>query len=85
MNDKFENYNLPEIIDSSGTAIRRSNIVRRRWLDNDLLGLMGDVEYAWKPNLTLQAGFSANTYAGDHFGNVIRSSVVLPDLDKERR
>ncbi|MBK9583144.1 MAG: TonB-dependent receptor [Saprospiraceae bacterium] len=85
VNDKFENYSLPEIIDSSGTAIRRSDIVRRRWLDNDLLGLMGDVEYAWKPNLTLQAGFSANTYTGDHFGNVIRSSVVLTDLDKERR
>jgi iron complex outermembrane receptor protein len=72
-------------MDSLGNEINRSNIVRRRWLDNDLAGLIIDGEYQPNQQWTLQTGIAANTYIGDHFGNVVRSSVIIPDFDIDKR
>lgn len=83
--DKFENYQLGSVTDSLGNEINRSNIVRRRWLDNDLIGLIMDGEYQPNQRWTLQTGIAANTYIGDHFGNVVRSSVIIPDFDVDKR
>lgn len=83
--DKFDKYQLDNVTDSTGNVIKRSDIVRRRWLDNDLIGIILDGEYLWNDKLTLQSGIAANSFIGDHFGNVIKSSVQIPDFDIDRR
>jgi len=83
--DKLANYDIPDFSDDEGSVISNSDIIRRRWLDNDLIGLLGDAEYKLLPDLTSQAGLAINYYNGLHFGNIIRSEPTLPDLDKSRR
>lgn len=84
-NDRLEKYQLDNIVDSIGNEIDRSNIVRRRWLDNDLLGVILDAEYFLNKQWTFQSGVAANQYIGDHFGYVIYSSVHSKALDNTRK
>jgi len=83
--DKLANYGIPAFPDDAGSVVSNSDIIRRRWLDNDLIGLLGDAEYKLLPDLTSQAGLAVNYYNGLHFGNVLRSEPPIPDLDKSRR
>ncbi len=84
-NEKLSKYNIPSFIGSDGMVISRSDLVRRRWLETDLIGGLFDVEYQYLPNLQLQAGIAGNQYFGDHFGNVIKSSESIPSFDKTGR
>jgi iron complex outermembrane receptor protein len=43
-NDKFENYGLPPVT-IGDEIIRRTDIIRRRWLDNDFFGMVGSFSY----------------------------------------
>ncbi|MBK9152585.1 MAG: hypothetical protein IPM26_17100 [Saprospiraceae bacterium] len=62
------------------TILERSNIVRRRWLDNDLIGGVTDLHYSPSKKYTLQWGLAANTYIGEHFGNIVfAEGAVIPD------
>ncbi|WP_299116249.1 TonB-dependent receptor [uncultured Winogradskyella sp.] len=55
-----------------GETITTSDIVRRRWLDNDFYVLSGNVNY--KDNqFDVTSGLFYSTYEGDHFGEVIWS------------
>ncbi|RNC87815.1 MAG: TonB-dependent receptor [Winogradskyella sp.] len=55
-----------------GETITTSDIVRRRWLDNDFYVLSGNVNY--KDNqFDVNSGLFFSTYEGDHFGEVIWS------------
>jgi iron complex outermembrane receptor protein len=47
-NEKLANYNIASFNDSIGNIIDRTDIVRRRWLDNDLVGILADAEYSVK-------------------------------------
>ncbi len=64
-------YNLPDL-EIGNETISSSDLVRRRWLDNDLLGVNLGLEFQ-SPNhplqLSLNAGYS--NYQGNHFGEVI--------------
>lgn len=82
---KWSDYNIEPEVQADGSILSRSNIVRRRWLDNDLVGLIVDAQKQWNKNLTFHAGLAANVYLGDHFGNVISSSVGMKNLDREKR
>jgi len=84
-NDKLEDYNIPSFIDAVGNIISRSDIVRRRWLDNDLVGVLGDGEYYLNDDWSMQGGFAASHYSGGHFGHVIKTLPVIPNPDKEKR
>lgn len=59
---------LPVQIDS--TVIENSDLVRRRWLDNHLIGVLYNLHYNLS-NWNFTAGGSAQRYTGFHFGEVI--------------
>lgn len=68
-NDDFEDYGL-DAIDVNGTLIESSDIIRRRWLDNDFYGVTYSLNYN-VDNLDIVLGGAANRYDGDHFGELI--------------
>jgi iron complex outermembrane receptor protein len=70
-NDRLSNYGL-EPIQIGGESISRTDIIRRRWLDNDFFGGVFSFNYFTddeKWNLIFGGG--ANRYDGDHFGEII--------------
>ncbi len=84
-NAKWSGYGINPIIGDDGSTINRSDIVRRRWLNNYLIGLRGDAIYKVNENADLHLGISGYVYDGDHYGQVIKSSIAIPNLDKERK
>jgi iron complex outermembrane receptor protein len=66
----LSNYKMPDVITSNDT-IRTTDLIRRRWLDNDFIGAIGNISY--KPNTLLNfvLGGGYNTYYGRHNGDVI--------------
>lgn len=68
--DKFSNYALPNIINGTST-IKRSDFVRRKWLDNNFYGTTFSFDYQGKDKITANIGGGLNQYDGDHFGEVI--------------
>jgi len=72
---KLENYGInPQIV--GGSAISRSDLIRRRWLDNNFYGLTYSLNYIPSKELTLTLGGAYNEYDGDHFGEVIRGQFI---------
>lgn len=67
--DDFEDYNLDNTI-IGGDTITSSDLVRRRWLDNDFYGITYSLNYS-QDKLDLTFGGAANRYDGDHFGELI--------------
>jgi iron complex outermembrane recepter protein len=67
-NDDFDNYNLPPAI-VNGTTVTSTDLVRRRWLDNDFYGAAYSLYLGTEWNLIF--GGAWNRYDGDHFGQVI--------------
>lgn len=63
-----ENDRLSSYIIVQGSP--RSDLVRRRWLDNHFYGMVVSTEYQ-ADRWTLTAGGGYNEYDGDHFGEVI--------------
>lgn len=65
------NYLLPEVVLGNDT-IRRTDLIRRRWLDNHFYGTVYSAMYQSNDNrLQLTFGGAWNDYLGDHFGEVI--------------
>ena len=65
-------YNLP---DFGGNSI--SDLVRKRWLDNDFFGATFSLNYKTaKTDLLL--GGAANRYLGNHFGEVVWTPYFTP-------
>ncbi len=70
---KFKDYNVGfESIIINGETIKKTDLIQRKWLDNDFYGATFSAIYS-KDNLELVMGGSYNEYNGDHFGNVIWS------------
>ena len=69
-NDRLSRYGLPNV-QIGDTTITRSDIIRRRWLDNHFYGATYALQY--RPNSRLQAtlGGAWNRYDGHHFGEII--------------
>ncbi|MEO8774638.1 MAG: TonB-dependent receptor [Gelidibacter sp.] len=66
---KLVQYGMENIV-LGGESITRSDLVRRRWLDNHFYVFNANANY--KTNgLDLSFGSSYSTYSGDHFGEVI--------------
>lgn len=68
--DDLSNYNLNDIELLSDT-IRQTDLVRRRWLDNDFYGMTYAVNYKANKSLNFNLGGGVNRYEGDHFGEII--------------
>ena len=65
----FEFYNF-EAIEIGEEIINTTDLIRRRWLDNDFYVINGSVNYN-KNELDISAGVFYSHYNGDHFGEVI--------------
>ena len=68
-NDRLSSYNIDPVVVGDET-ITRSDLIRRRWLDNHFYGFVFSTEYS-PENWNLIIGGGYNEYDGDHFGEVI--------------
>ena len=71
-NDSVETYSgiVKSDLDENGNEIGTTDLIRRRWLDNDFYVLNASLNYNYK-NLNLIFSGSYSNYIGDHFGEVI--------------
>lgn len=69
-NEKFSKYNFTPI-QIKDSIINRTDLVRRRWLDNHFYGVVFSAIHNFNPNHLLTIGGAANQYKGDHYGEVI--------------
>lgn len=67
--DDFETYGFEELT-VNGETVNTTDLVRRRWLDNDFYVINASANYK-SNNLDLIFGTSISHYDGDHFGEVI--------------
>jgi iron complex outermembrane receptor protein len=67
--ESFEDYGYVPI-NVNGETIETTDLIRRRWLDNDFFGTTFSATYK-NENFDLILGGAANRYIGDHFGEVI--------------
>ena len=65
----------------NGDTITTTNLIRRKWLDNDFYGITFSANHSTK-KINFILGGAANTYLGDHFGKVIWSELYS-DMDHE--
>jgi len=76
----LSDYGISDTI-INGDTISTSNLIRRKWLDNDFYGATFSFNHSTnKVNFIL--GGAANTYNGAHFGKVIFTEIH-GDLDHE--
>jgi iron complex outermembrane receptor protein len=59
----------------NGATIETTDLIRRKWLDNDFYGMVFSLNYR-KGNNSLNIGGGANVYDGHHFGKVIWAKVA---------
>ncbi|TDT41874.1 iron complex outermembrane receptor protein [Maribacter spongiicola] len=67
--DDFSTYGFEPII-VDGEEVNTTDLIRRRWLDNDFYGTVFSANYK-KDRLDLIMGGGFNKYEGDHFGEII--------------
>jgi iron complex outermembrane receptor protein len=71
----FSSYGLPNPI-INGAAVESTDLVRRRWLNNDFYGATYSINYKAASNFNLTLGGAYNEYRGRHYGQVIWSQVA---------
>ena len=65
----------------NGDTISTTNLVRRKWLDNDFYGFTFSLNHS-SNKINFILGGAANSYSGAHFGRVV-STEIHGDLDHE--
>ncbi len=66
---KFSNYGLANVI-IGGDTTTRTDLVRRRWLDNNFYGLTYNLNYQPGSSWNITLGGAYNEYDGKHFGEI---------------
>lgn len=75
----FEDYGLSPVT-IGDSLVESSDLIRRRWLDNDFYGFTYALNVDRKTwNLVFGGGW--NRYEGDHFGQIIWSQVAVVPQD----
>jgi iron complex outermembrane recepter protein len=67
--DRLSRYGISPLL-VGNEEITRSDLIRRRWLDNHFIGGILNTEYTINKH-RLNGGLSYNVYTGDHFGRII--------------
>jgi iron complex outermembrane receptor protein len=67
--ETLADYQMDDVIIGNDT-IGQSDLIRRKWLDNDFYGIVGGIQYQHGA-VSAVAGGAWNRYLGDHFGTVI--------------
>ncbi len=80
--EDFSDYGLSEIT-MGGETIDETDLIRRRWLDNDFYVANASVNYK-DSKLNLTTGLSYSTYDGDHFGEVIWAQYASDSEIRDR-
>lgn len=80
--EDLSNY-LLDPIQLGVDLVDTTDLVRRRWLDNDYYGLLWANSLELKPSLKLEFGTAVSQYKGDHFGNVIDFPLIEAKPDRE--
>ncbi|PCJ82616.1 MAG: TonB-dependent receptor [Bacteroidetes bacterium] len=78
--DSFSSYGLSAPLFPDSTSPETTNIIRRRWLDNELKGVTFNVNRPFE-SWGLNAGASFSKYSGYHFGEVVwmeHAADILP-------
>ena len=74
--EDLTDYNLPAF---NGNSI--SDLVRKRWLDNDFFGATFSLNYK-NENVDLLFGGAANRYLGLHYGEVVWTQNYIPNPNR---
>ncbi|MGN7987600.1 TonB-dependent receptor [Pedobacter sp. 22226] len=69
--DELKNYGLNSVVIPGGTPVTNTDLIRRRWLDNDFYGVTYAFNYVPEKSLNFTLGGAYNEYKGAHFGQVI--------------
>ena len=81
VNQKLVNYGLEPGVNPNGSAITKSDLIRRKWLKNEFWGTTFSINYK-DQKTDFVFGGGANKYEGAHFGNVLWTrKVVLPEYN----
>lgn len=81
-NQKLVEYGI-ESQTINGVTVERSDLIRRKWLDNDFYGTTFSLNYK-NENVNFIAGGGYNRYEGKHSGNVLWTrSIILPENNFE--
>tara|TARA_R110002096_G_scaffold303080_9_gene498080 strand:+ start:2754 stop:5150 length:2397 start_codon:yes stop_codon:yes gene_type:complete len=72
----YEEYKGGQDVDDYGitpvsVTQTTTDLVRRRWLDNDFYGMVFNTKYTYSDNWNVTFGGGINRYDGDHFGEII--------------
>ena len=67
--EAFSDYGLPDV-EIGGEVISETDLIRRRWLDNDFYGFIYGFNYD-SDRLNAVIGGGYNYYEGEHYGEVI--------------
>ncbi len=69
-NQAFADYGYDDLMVGS-TTISTTNLIRRRWLDNDFYGTTYSINYHNNKNFAITLGGAWNKYDGLHYGEII--------------
>ncbi|RAJ98234.1 iron complex outermembrane receptor protein [Larkinella arboricola] len=68
--EDLADYGLPPVVIRDST-ISQTDLIRRRWLDNDFYGAVFSLDYNSFGKLTANIGGGWNQYTGKHYGEII--------------
>ncbi|WP_266369275.1 TonB-dependent receptor [Tellurirhabdus rosea] len=68
--EDFSGYGLPPVVVGRDT-VTSTDLIRRRWLDNDYYGAVWSLDYNSFGKLTANIGGGWNQYQGKHYGEII--------------
>jgi len=70
----YADYQLQEPV-INGVTIEKTDLIRRKWLDNDFYGMIFSLKYKKGPN-SLSLGGGGNIYDGRHFGKIVWTRIT---------
>jgi len=80
---KLANYGLDNVVFGTDT-VKRTDLIRRRWLDNDFYGATYSINYQKLDKVDFTLGGAWNQYDGDHFGEVIWAEFASNSSIRDR-
>ncbi|OYU66220.1 MAG: TonB-dependent receptor [Cytophagaceae bacterium BCCC1] len=81
--EDLEDYNMKPVIVGE-TVISETDLIRRRWLDNDFYGAVWSLDYEGECKIKGNLGGGWNQYLGNHFGEVIWSKFASESSIRHR-
>ncbi len=81
---KLKKYGLSAYTDAQGNKVKKSDLIRRKYLDNNFYG--GILTSSWKnAKWQINFGLSANHYVGDHYGEISWIKSYPKSIDPKAR